>query len=40
MVVNKLLYGCKALAWYHHEFDYFEVKHNGMGRWLLRCGNY
>ena len=32
MVVNKLMYVCRALAWYQHECDDLEVKQNGMGR--------
>ena len=34
MVVNKLMYGCGALAWYQEECDDLEVRQNGMGRWL------
>ena len=32
VVVNRLMYGCGALAWYQHECDDLEVSHNGMGR--------
>ena len=39
MVVNKLMYGCGALAWYQHECDDLEVRHNAMGRWLWDMGN-
>ena len=39
MVVNKLMYGYRALAWYQHECDDLEVRHNGMGRWLWDVGN-
>ena len=39
MVVNKLMYGCGALAWYQHECDDLEVRQNGMGRWLWDVGN-
>ena len=39
MVVNKLMYGCGALAWYQHECDDLEVRQNGMGRWLWDEGN-
>ena len=38
MVVNKLMYGCGALAWYQHECDDLEVRQNGMGRWLWDVG--
>ena len=31
MVVNKLMYGCGALAWYQHECDDLEVRPNGIG---------
>ena len=34
MVVNKMMYGCGALAWNQHECDDLEVRQNGMGRWL------
>ena len=37
MVENKLMYGCGALAWYHHECDDLEVRQNG--RWLRDVGN-
>ena len=39
MVVNKLMSGCGALAWYQHECDDLEVRQNGMGRWLWDVGN-
>ena len=39
MVVNKLMYGCGALAWYQEEFDDLEVRQNGMGRWLWDVGS-
>ena len=39
MVVNKLMYGCGALAWYQHECDDLEVRQNGMDRWLWDVGN-
>ena len=32
MAVNKLMYGCGALAWYQHECDGFEVRQNVMTR--------
>ena len=32
MVVNKLMYGCGALAWYQKERDDLEIRQNGMGR--------
>ena len=32
MVVNKLMYGCAALAWYQKECDDLEIRQNGMGR--------
>ena len=34
MIVNKLMYGCGALAWYQRECDDLEVIQNGVGRWL------
>ena len=34
IVVNKLMYGCGALAWYKYECDDLEIRQNGMGRWL------
>ena len=34
MIVNKLMYGCGALAWYQYECDDLEVIENGFGRWL------
>ena len=39
MVVNKMMYGCGALAWNQHECDDLEVRQNGMGRWLWDVGN-
>ena len=33
------MYGCGALAWYQHECNDLEVRHNGMGRWLWDVGN-
>ena len=39
MVVNKLIYGCGALAWYQEECDNLEVRQNGMGRWPWDVGN-
>ena len=38
MVVNKLMYGCGALAWYKYECDDLEIRQNGMGRWLWDVG--
>ena len=38
MVVNKMMYGCGALAWNQHECDDLEGRQNGMGRWLWGCG--
>ena len=32
MVVDKLMYGYGALAWYQKECDDLEIRHNGMGR--------
>ena len=32
MVINKLMYGCGALAWYQHECDDLEIRQNSMGR--------
>ena len=32
MVVNKLMYGCGALALYQHECDDLEIRQNEMGR--------
>ena len=32
MVVNRLMYGYGALAWYQHEYDDLEVRPNAMGR--------
>ena len=31
MVVNKLMYGYGALAWYQKECDDLEIRHNVMG---------
>ena len=28
MVINKVMYGCGALAWYQHECDDLEVRQN------------
>ena len=39
MVVNKIMYGCGALAWYQEECYDLEVRQNGMGRWLWDVGN-
>ena len=39
MVINKLMYGCGALAWYQHACDDLEVRQNGMGRRLCDVGN-
>ena len=39
MVVNKLMYGCGALAWYQKECDNLEIRQNGMGRWLWDVDN-
>ena len=39
MVVNKLMYGCGALAWYQKECDDLEIRPNGMGRWLWDVDN-
>ena len=39
MMVNKLMYGCGALAWYQHACDDLKVRQNGMGRWLWDVGN-
>ena len=39
MAVNKIVYGCGALAWYQHECDYLKVRQNGMGGWLWDVGN-
>ena len=39
MVVNKLMYGCGAQAWYQEECDDLEVRPNGMGRWLWDVGH-
>ena len=39
MMVNKLMYRCRALAWYQHECDDLEVRQNGMGIWLWDVGN-
>ena len=36
IIVNKLMYGCGALAWYQYECEDLEVPHNEMGRlWEL-----
>ena len=32
MMVNKLMYGCGALALYQHECDDLEIRQNGIGR--------
>ena len=32
------MYGCGVLAWYQHECDDLEVKHNGMGGWFYDVG--
>ena len=34
-VVNKLMFGCGALAWYQKEYDDLEIRKNGIGRWLF-----
>ena len=39
MIVNKLMYGCGALAWYQRESDDLEVIQNGLGRLLWEVGN-
>ena len=39
MMVNKLMYGSEALAWYQPKCDDLEVRQNGMGRWLCDVGN-
>ena len=39
MVVNKLMYGCGALAWYQKKCDDLEIRQNGMGRWLWDVEN-
>ena len=39
MVVNKIMYGCGALAWYWKECDDLEIRHNEMGRWLWNVEN-
>ena len=39
MVVNKLMYGCGALATYQHECDGLEVMQNEICRWLCDVGN-
>ena len=39
MVVNKLMYGCGALAWYRKECDDLEIRQNGMGGWLWDVEN-
>lgn len=39
VIVNKLMYGCGALAWYQSECDDLEVMQNTMGRWLWKVSN-
>ena len=39
MVVNKLMYGCGALAWYQHGCVDLRARQNGMGRWHWDVGN-
>ena len=39
MAINKMMYGCGALAWYQYECDDLEVRQNGMGKWLWDVGN-
>ena len=31
MIVSKLMYGCRALAWYQRECDNLEMIQNGFG---------
>ena len=38
MIVNKLMYGCGALAWYQRECDELEVIQNEFARWLWEVG--
>ena len=38
MIVNKLMCGCGALAWYKREWYALEVIQNGFGRWLWEVG--
>ena len=38
MVVNKLMYGCGALAGYQKECYYLEIRQNGIGQMALGCG--
>ena len=40
MVVNKLMYGVGALAWYQKECEDLEVIQNEMGRWIWRVGTH
>ena len=37
MVVNKLMYGFGALAWYEKECDDLEIRHNGMALGRGEC---
>ena len=39
MVVNKLMYGSGALAWYQKACDDWEIRQNGTGRWLWDVEN-
>ena len=34
MVVNKLMCGCGAVAWYQPECEDLRVRQNEMGRWF------
>ena len=35
MIVSKLMYGWRALAWYQRECDDLEVIQNGFGRYYI-----
>ena len=39
VVVNKLMYGCGALARYQKECDDLKIRQNGMGRWFCDVKN-
>ena len=39
IVLNKLMYECRALVWYQHASGDLKVRQNGMGRWLWDVGN-
>ena len=39
MVVINIIGGCGALVWYPHECGDWEIRQNGMGRWLCDVRN-